>query len=97
MTATTASPPAADQIHSFPAPVEDVFDDTVWIDAEFYAIIAANFDTEPPKPPDPPTGLPARWNQPDDVRWQRGPRHRPAGQVMAGDQHRRQRSPPKRK
>ena len=97
MTVIMGSPPAADETDSLHTLLEDAFDDTGWVDAEFYAIIAANFDTEPPKPPDPPTGLPARWNQPDDVRWQRGPRHRPAGQVMASDQHRRQRSPPKRK
>ena len=97
MTAIMGSPPAADELNSFPAQFEDVFDDTVWIDAEFYAIIAANWDLEPPAPPEPPTGLPARWNQPDGARWWPGFLQRWGGQVMAGDHHRRQRSPPKRK
>ena len=93
MTSTIAEPPAADQIDSFLTQLEDAFDDTVWVDAEFYAIIAANFDTEPPEPPQPPTGLPARWHQPGGTRWRRS-RQRLASQVVAGHHHRRQRSPP---
>ena len=74
MTGIMGSPPAADEIDSFLTQFEDEgFDDTVWVDAEFYAIIAANWDTEPPAPPGPPTGLPARWNQPDGARWRRSP------------------------
>ena len=96
MTGLVNSLPAADPIDSFLTSFEDEeFDDTAWVDAEFYAIIAANWDIEPPAPPQPPTGLPARWHQPGGVRWWRS-RQRLAGQVVAGEHHRRQRSPPSR-
>ena len=93
MTSTIGGPPIADPIDWSLTQFEDAFDDTVWVDAEFYAIIAANWDTEPPAPPRPPTGLPARWHQPGGTRW-RGVRQRLASQVVTGDHHRRQRSPP---
>ena len=90
-------PPVVDEIDSFLTQFEDMFDDTVWVDAEFYAIIAANWDTEPPVPPGPPTGRSARWNQPGGAQWWRGTGQCLAGQVRVGDHHRRQRSPPNRK
>jgi hypothetical protein len=87
--------PAADEINAFLAWVEDEqLDDTLWFDSEFQAIIAANWYTEPPGPPEPPTGRPARWSgtrRPVPP----GSRQRLTEQVMAGDHHRRQRSPPR--
>ena len=98
MTSILTSLPATDEIDSFLAQFEgEGFDDAVWVDAEFYAIIAANWDVEPPAPPGAPTGLPARWNQPDAGRRWRESRQRLAGQPMNGTHHRRQRSPPNRK
>ena len=97
MTSILAGLPATDEIDSFFTQFEgEGFDDTVWVDAEFYAIIAANWDAEPPAPPGPPTGRPAQWHQPDGARWWRRSRQRLAGRQMAGKHHRRQRSPPYR-
>jgi len=66
-----------------------------WVDLEFEAIIAANFDTAPPPPADRPTSLPNRWGgrptaprpeNPGRLQEQKSPR----------DSHGRQRSPPRR-
>jgi hypothetical protein len=91
---TVDSPPAADRIESILTLLEDErLDDADWIDAEFTAIIAANWDTEPPEPSGPPAGLPARWNPPRRAH-SRGSAHRLGNRVMAHDHQRRQRSPP---
>jgi hypothetical protein len=94
MTDTVDGPPVADQIDALLTLLEDAwFDDTGWVDAEFTAIIAANWDTEPPDPCGPPTGLPNRWNPPCRNR-RPGSRQRLADQMMANEHHGRQRSPP---
>jgi hypothetical protein len=96
MTGIVDSPPAADEIDWFLGRVQDErFDDPLWVDLEFDAIIAANWDTEPPDPPEPPTGLPARWHRTGRTARSEPPQ-RSADQVMAGDHRRRQRSPPHR-
>jgi len=67
--------------------------DTAWIDAEFAAIIAANWDATPPPPPKTPSGIPARWPA-------TGPRSRallqrwPRPHRTASAGRRKQRSPP---
>lgn len=94
MTNTTDRPSAAAVIDELLDDLDaEQFVDTLWVDAEFSAIIAANFDTEPPEPPAAPTGLPHRW-QPSLGRPYLGPRLRLTGLVIPGEQHRRQRSPP---
>ena len=94
MTDTVDSPPAADEIDAFLTRLGDEWpDDTDWVDAEFTAIIAANWDTEPPRPVGPPTGLPNRWKLPRGTR-RPASHQRPTDQVMANDHHRRERSPP---
>ena len=35
--------------------------EAAWINAEFEALIAENWNSEPPRPPEPPVCLPARW------------------------------------
>ena len=65
-----------------------------WVDLEFEAIIAANFDTATPPPAKRPTGLPNRWSG-----HPAGPRPDNASglqeQTSPRDNHRRQRSPPR--
>ena len=96
MTGIVDSSPVDGDIDEFLTRLEDEWlDDTVWVDAEFYAIIAANWDTEPPEPPGPPAGLPARWTPPRRSR-QPGSIQPVTDQVTAGHRHRRQRSPPRR-
>jgi hypothetical protein len=95
MTDIAECTPAVDEIEAFLAGVGDEqFDDSLWVDAEFAAIIAANWDIEPPDPPTPPTVLPARWGRSGRPVGPRSEHQRPTEQVMAGDHHRRQRSPP---
>jgi hypothetical protein len=94
MTKTVDSAPAADLLDPVLGLLEDqLFESSEWVDAEFAAIIAANWDQEPPEPPGQPTGLPYRWTSPRRPRWPRCCA-RLADQVMADDHHRRQRSPP---
>jgi len=50
---------ADDQLASLEDEVRNV--EAAWIDAEFTAIIAANWDATPPPPPKTPSGIPARW------------------------------------
>ena len=94
MTDIVESTPTAEQIDAFLTQLnEERFDDPVWVDAEFYAVIAANFDTNPPEPPQPPTAIRARGHQSRGAEQPKS-RQGPAGQVLAGDQQGRQRSPP---
>ena len=94
MTNTVDSAPAADLLEELLGLLEDqLCENSEWVDAEFAAIIAANWDHEPPEPPGQPTGLPYRWASPRRTRWP-GSRPRLADQVMANGHHRRQRSPP---
>ena len=67
--------------------------EAAWINAEFEALIAANWKTEPPRPPEPPVCLPARW--PNEGHAARaGSRRPPRPQQVASRSRGRQRSPP---
>ena len=100
MTGIVDTSPAPEDIA--PEEIESLFDgladapldDADWIAAEFASIIAANFDAEPPDIPGPPVGLPARWPRPGGRPRRSAARQRLTNPVMAGAQHRRQRSPP---
>jgi hypothetical protein len=86
------------------APCEDVYAvgsleeelrgiEAAWINAEFEALIAANWKTEPPPPPQPPACLPARY--PNERHAARAGSHRPPKpQQVASRSRGRQRSPP---
>ena len=82
---------ADDQLASLEDEVRNV--EAAWIDAEFAAIIAASWDANPPPPPQPPSGIPARWFDSGSripALLQRWPRpHR-----TASEGRRTQRSPP---
>ncbi len=94
MNASVGSPAAPVEIDSFLTPFEGGgFDDPAWIDAEFFAIISANWDIEPPVPPARPTGLPARSDPPSRAE-RPGSRQRLTGETVADERHRRERSPP---
>ena len=104
MTETVDTGPAEKPVDPLCAVLEDdrltddlltdgLLDDADWVEAEFNAIIAANWDAEPPEPDGPSTGLPRRWDRP------RRRRRTPSGQLLADQvaatsRHRRQRSPP---
>jgi hypothetical protein len=68
--------------------------EAAWIDAEFEALIAANWKTEPPRPPEPPVCLPARWPNERHAA-QAGSRRPPRPEQVASRNRARQRSPPK--
>ena len=87
--------PATAEIEALLVELSDVeLDDADWVNAEFEAIIAANFDAEPPRSPGPPAGLPARWPRTRGTPRRPGSQQRPVSAVMIGSHHRRQRSPP---
>lgn len=71
----------------------DVHDwEQAWVDDEFAAIVAANWQGEPPTPTF-PGNLPPRWNRPEP--WRRPePRRWPAARRLAPASRGRQRSPP---
>jgi hypothetical protein len=109
MTETVDTAPATEPVDPLCAVLEDdllsddllsddlltdgLLDDGGWVEAEFNAIIAANWDAEPPEPDGPSTGLPRRWDRPRRSR--RTPsRQRLVDQVAARSRQRRQRSPP---